>query len=318
MKMMNLKLIKSNKLLEMLVALLLVMVFVLPLLSFASSKGDIYVDANASGKEDGSKEFPFHTISSALDAANGDADLHLANGTYHENIEISKGVSVFGESRENVVIEAASNNKPAVTMKDKTRIDKVTVRFGKTGIKIEGDGKIAVVNVIVEKSKNDGISIEDAKVNKQNLVGITDSLIRNNKRAGIFSQERKLSLINNEIKDNEKDGVVLQSGADAWIKGNEFTNNDGVGLRAELDESNIWTIKNTYKRNEKGGVLIDSFGKAGRIDIAKSKFTDNANYAIVRLAHNGSTGKVWNGFTVNSNNTFRETHKANVSPIIVK
>lgn len=318
MKTFSLKMFKTNKLLEVLATLLLLVSFVLPFLSFAKGGQDIYVNVAATGKEDGSAAAPFHTIKAALNVAGENDKLHLSNGTYHENIKIPNRVSVFGESRSGVIIEAASNNKAAVTMQDGTRLDKVTVRFGENGIKIEGEDKVSVVNVIVEKSKHDGISIEDAKVNKSNLVGITDSIIRKNDRAGIFSQKRKLSLINNEVVDNDKDGVVLQSGVDAWIKGNKLENNDGVGLRAELDNSNIWAIKNSYKQNEKGGVIVDAFGEGGRMDIAKSKFTDNGGYGVVRLSHGSISRSVWNGLTINSNNAFKDSEKGNVSPIIVK
>lgn len=317
MKMTKLSFVGQSKAVEFAIAIILASLFVLPFLSFAGSQKKIYVDAKNLGTEDGSAANPFNTISEALRSAAKETDVHIANGTYRENIEIPKEVSVFGESRSGVIILAKNDDKAAVVMKDDTKINKVTIRLGKNGIKVKEDAEVSIIDCIIEDSEDDGISIEKGKVGKDQMVSISDSTIRNNERAGIFSEKRKLSLIDNEIVSNDKDGLVMQKGVSAWLEGNNFEENDGVGLRAVLDGSKIWTKNNKVEENKKGGVMIDAYGASGRIDLKKTKFTDNDNFAVIRIARGSNVGNVWNGLTFNKN-TYKETGKGELSPVIVK
>jgi hypothetical protein len=312
----NVKSALNKQKIELLGGLLLLLIFVAPFLTFASSRNDIFVDNSKIGVEDGTQARPYHTISEALIHADKRTDVHVAKGVYEENIEIPKGVKIFGSDRDEVIIRAKNRKKVVVSMKDDTEINKVTIEKGNEGVWIKKDAEVSIIKCIIRNNDDDGINIASGGVKKNNAVNIIDSIITENGRAGIFSQKRRLVLMNNEIIDNESDGVDLAAGSSAWIEDNKFKDNDGSGLKLRLDGSDIWTKSNTYRDNNHSGLEISDAGKAGRIDINKSKFAENKKYAVARIARAGFAENIWNGLTVQANNTFESSKLGKVSPII--
>lgn len=294
-------------------SILLIAICVLPFFTFAKDR-KIYVDDNASGNEDGSSKHPYKTIGKALDKADNNTTVFVRSGKYEENIELSKGVKLSGSDKNDVVIEG-DDNEEIVSMKDKTEISDVTIRGGKEGIEVQEGAKATITNCIIKDNKKSGISIEKAGVNGENQVYIGKNKITKNGKNGIFSEKRKLSIEDNDILNNNGDGIGIMPGSKAWIKGNRIKDNDGSGMRINIDGSDIWTKSNTYRENKREGIEIDSFGGAGRIDINKSKFWGNSRWAIAKIQKSGSTAN-WKGVTIQGNNEFVETKIGNVSPII--
>lgn len=296
--------ISQKKKSELIGSILLLAVFALPVLALAGQDKKIYVDANASGTENGSSEHPYKTIGKALDKADDNTEIHIAAGTYKENIEIPKGVKVYGSDKNDVIIQGKNDNEPVVVMKNKTKINKVTIKKGKHGIKVKEDSKVSIIKCVIKDNDKDGIRISGGKADKKKEVSITDSVIKNNGRTGIFSETRRIVIMDNEIIDNESDGIDLATGTSAWVRGNTIKNNDGSGMKLALDSSNIWTKSNTYYGNSREGVEVNAFGKAGKIDLNKSKFYKNGRYGIARIQRGNFSSSIWNGFTVQSNNKY--------------
>jgi nitrous oxidase accessory protein NosD len=184
---------------EIVGGVLLVAVFVLPVLVFAGGRKDMYVDGSKSGTEDGTSAHPYHTISEALKHANNRTDVHVAKGTYEDNIEIPKGVKVFGKDSDDVTIRSKSSKKVVVSMKKDTTIDGVTIEKGKSGIWVAENAKVSISKCVIRKNENDGIKIGGDGVKDSTRVSITKSRIEKNGKDGIYSGKRKLSLIDNEI-----------------------------------------------------------------------------------------------------------------------
>lgn len=296
---------------------MLLIVFVGPIFAFAGSRKDVYVDGSKTGTEDGSVSNPYHTISEALVHSDKRTDVHVAKGTYKDNIEIPKGVRIFGSDVDDVIIQAKNKKKVVVSMKDDTEINKVTIEKGRQGIWVKEDAEVSIIKCTVKNNDKDGISIAKGSTKKKDAVSITDSIIKNNGRAGIFSQKRRLVLIDNEIVDNETDGLDLAFGSSAWIEDNNFKDNDGSGMKLTLDSSNIWIKSNSFRNNGNEGIEISAWGTAGRIDINKSKFNSNENYAIARINKAPISKSFWNGLTIQSNNVFEKSVKGSVSPVIL-
>lgn len=298
--------------------LFLAIVFVFPFFSSAGRGEEIYVNAKATGTEDGSAENPYRKISSALRKAEKNDKLFVAKGEYEENIEIPKGVKVYGADRDEVVIKAKDNDAPVVEMNQDTKINKVTIKNGKVGIKVEkNDDDVSIIDCVIEKNKHDGIKIEKGSVSKSHPVSVTENVIRKNGWNGIYSETRRVVLMENNIYDNDRDGVELAEGSSAWIEDNRINNNDGVGFKFTLDNSNIWLKDNSIRDNDKSGMEVDSFGKVGRVDISKSTIAENEKYGIVRVQKSFASVSVWNGFTFDNKNTFFENKSKDVSDVIV-
>ncbi len=306
----------KKPLVEFIGGILLIAVFMAPFLSFASGRHDIYVDGSKKGAETGSTSKPYHTISEALVRANDHTNVHIAKGTYEDNIEIPKGVRIFGSSASDVVIKAKSHKRVVVSMKDKTQINKVTIENGNEGIWIKKDAEVSIIKCVVKNNEKDGIKIESGSTKKDNAVNITDSVITENGRAGIFSRKRRVVLINNEISNNDSDGVDIAAGSSAWIEENRIKNNDGSGLKLTLDGSDIWTKSNSYRSNGHDGIEVNAYGAYGRIDVNKSRFVDNKHYGVVRIARVPVYGSVWNGLTFQANNVFEQTNQGAISGVL--
>lgn len=294
-------------------SILLLVICVLPFFTFAGTK-KIYVDVDASGSEDGSSKHPYKNIGKAMKHAKKGTEVRIANGTYDEDFEIPSGVKVFGNDRDDVTIKG-DDDETVVTMKNKTTLYGVTIKGGKVGVLVNDGDKATIDNCIIKDNRKEGIFVEIGQINSTHQVTINNSLIYSNGKNGIFSEKRKLSIEDNEIFDNDGDGIGIMPGSKAWIAGNRIKDNNGSGMRINIDGSNIWTKNNTYRNNDREGIEIDSFGGSGRIDINKSKFWGNEKWAIARIQKGGSTAS-WNGVTIQGNNEFIETGIGNISPII--
>jgi hypothetical protein len=279
-------------------AFLLLAVFIMPFLALAKHENKIYVDANASGSQNGSANHPYKSISQALEHADKNSEVHIASGKYKENIEIPKGVEVFGSDRDKVTIESDERDDPAVIMKDDTKINEVTVKGGKYGIEVKEDSEASIIECIVKDSRKDGVKIKKGSTKKSNPVTISDTVIKDNKRAGVFSEKRRVVIVKSQILNNGSDGIDLASGVSAWIERTKTKDNNGSGMKFSLDGSSIWTKYNTVTTNDREGIEINAYGSTGRIDINKSKIANNDRYGIAKIKRNNSPIDIWKGLTI--------------------
>jgi len=70
----------------------------------------------------------YGTIQSALDAANEGDIIHVASGTYNENIQITtKGLTLIGENRNNTFINGSGKTNVVTVVADHVKIDSFTI-----------------------------------------------------------------------------------------------------------------------------------------------------------------------------------------------
>ncbi|MCX6765841.1 MAG: right-handed parallel beta-helix repeat-containing protein, partial [Candidatus Moranbacteria bacterium] len=276
---------KVVKLAEIAGGILLVGLFILPFLSMAGHK-KIHVDDSASGTEDGTSSHPYKTITKALKHADSGDEIHVAKGEYKENIHLHDGIELYGASRDRVIIKADDDDYEVVDLDDDTKIDKVTIKGGRFGVRVGKDEKASITNCIIKDNKKDGFWLEESNTDDKYKVSISDSIIKDNGRAGIHSAKRRLILVDNEIIDNESDGADIEGGSRVWLENNKIKNNDGSGLKLTLDGSSIWTDDNSFSENKREGVEINSYGGAGRIDLHDSSIHGNDRWGIARVQRN--------------------------------
>jgi len=296
-------------------ALLLVMLISTPFLSFAKTK-KIYVDDNATSTQDGSFDHPYKTIKEAMKHSNKSTEIHVLPGKYKENVDIKEGVEIYGDSEKTVTIEASDDNRAVIEMDNDTKINKVTVKGGKYGIEIDKNSKASIIKCVIKNNEKDGIRIKEGDVKKSKRVSISENTIKNNGRTGIYSEKRDLSIIDNEISNNNGDGIDLSAGTTMWFQDNNVKNNQGSGMKIVLDSSNILTKNNTYRNNNREGIEINAYGKSGRVDINKSRIHGNSRYGIARIKRATSSNSLWNGLTVQKNTSFWDNAKGSISQII--
>lgn len=148
------------------------------------------------------------------------------------------------------------------------------------------------------------------------MISISDNTIKNNGWSGIYSGKRRLSVFNNDVHDNGKDGIDIEAGSRVWISENDAENNRGSGLKLAIDGSDIWTSKNDVRNNQREGLEIIFGGTAGRINISKSKFAENGRHGIARLQAVPGGADLWAKYlTIENNNGIWGNGLGNISKI---
>jgi hypothetical protein len=302
---------------EIIASLTLVVCGIIPALGFASSGSDIYVDDSANGTQNGSVSHPYKTISEALKHADEGDDIHVAAGIYKDNIEIPEGVDVFGDSAKSVTIKAKDDDESVVVMNHKTEINKVTIEGGRYGVNVKKKSKVSIVECVIRENEKDGVIVRaTSDVKDKYKVSITENIIKNNDKNGIYAQKSRLILIDNEITENENDGVGIEGGTKAWIKDNKIKDNDGSGMKLTLDGSELWLKSNSIRSNDREGVEVNAYGGYGLIDINRGSIVENDRYGVARIARKNISSSVWNNLRINASTDFWGNKSGNVSPVI--
>ena len=264
----------------------------------ATAGGDyVYVDADYDGgDEDGSSSHPYTEIQDAVDEARDEGkDVYVRSGEYEENIKLWEDVELHGKGKYDVTIKADDDDEPVIKMYDDSKVYDLTVKDGQYGILVNDGAKAFIYNCIVRDNDDDGIYIESADTDNDHKVEIYESLIYNNGWNGIYSEERKFSIKNNEILENDGDGVEFKKGSEGVFEDNKVKDNDGVGLRLTIDKSEIYVKDNTFRSNDKRGAEVDAEGTMGHIQFNyKNKFYENDGYGIVRVEKAPFSADQWN------------------------
>ncbi len=292
---------------------------VVPVFGLASHSKDLYVNAKASGMENGSRNHPYKTIGSAIDKADSNTKIHVSKGEYEENITLKKGIKLFGEDADNTILKAKKDKWSTVYMEDNSEIDGFTITRGDRGIWVGKHAKVNIIDCIVKYNDGDGIGVEGYDMSKSNQVYISKTKIRNNDRAGIYvSGSRRIVVMDSDIYDNGTDGIDLPRATSAYLAGNSIKNNGGSGIVATIDGSDIWTKNNSIRNNQREGMEVSYFGGTGRINVAKAKFVGNDRYAVARLQRAGTISSVaWNThLTFDNKNYFASNSFGNISNIL--
>lgn len=298
---------------------LAIFVFVIPIFPLASdAKSYVYVDDDASGEMTGSSSHPFDSIQDAIDKAKRKhRDVYIRQGTYEENIVIYSNIEVYGSGRDEVVIKAHHDYEPVVEMRDNTNISKVTIKDGRYGVKVKEDDSAVISDCKIIDNDRDGIKAERASREDKYKLEIYDSFIAYNGWNGIYSEQRSANVKNNEIYDNGKDGVEFESKSEFSFEDNSVKDNDGVGLRVTIDESEAWIKNNTFRDNDKQGMEVRANGAYGSIKLKKNKFYKNDSWGIVQIETAPFSDAQWSdSLRILDRNIFWENEKADISPVI--
>ncbi len=298
--------------------ILLSLVFMLPVISMAGGTKEIFVKSGASGKEDGSYEHPYNTISKAIKKADGKTKIIVRSGVYRENITVPRDVKISGSDRKKVIIQGTDKNEPTVTMENKTELSDITVAEGKNGILIKDSnkkGEITVTNCLVRDARGDGIKISNGDKSSDRKVNIIDSKIYSNGKSGIFSERRRIVIMDSEIFDNDLDGIDLEKSVEAYIAKNEINENDGVGVKLRLDSAQITVTKNSFYKNGKDGLEVRSGGKTGSVNLSKNKLIKNDNFGVVKILKDVDGFTDFRGLNIAKDNTFSENKRGTISAI---
>lgn len=190
----------------------------------------------------------YSSIKNAVDAAKSGDTIYVYDGTYYENIVITKKINLVGKDKNTTIIDGSRNNSVIYIIADEVSISGFTIQNGsrddyrRAGIEIYSCNNRIIGNII-----------------KNNRVGVHLLF------AGALNHEGNNTFINNIVIGNDMDAFCIHSSYN-FIWHNHIENNDG-GIWLQVN-----AIGNTIEENN---FINNGYNAA----FCKARFTHwNGNY----------------------------------------
>lgn len=220
----------AKKRVLLLVSILVFSIFtgVFPIENCIALGNTIYVDDSGGAN--------YTSIQDAIDAASSGDTVYVYSGTYNENVEISKDLTLTGENKDTTIIDGGKNGHVlyaygTLSNKIETHISGFTIRnagglgYDCIALSYVNNGNINN-NKITNSDESDGIQLDHC-----NDVTISDNTISNNKGSGVSLTLSENNIIhNNIIQSNQKGMYIYYSSNSNEIYENTITGNSQYGV----------------------------------------------------------------------------------------
>ena len=232
----------------------------------------------------------YTTVQPALDEANANDTIEVADGTYYESIVFPSNNIILksASGNPNDVIIQGENDKPTVKINDSADGTKIT---GFT-IKHNNTGSLSAYTI-----SGRGIVFDNGNLTVDNCV-ISSNFSVDYSGGGIDIHGGTLTITNSTISGNSTDysGGGIQNSATLTITNSTISGNSAANWGG-IDNNGTLTITNgTISGNEAGGI----YNHNGTINIANSIISSNSvNYGS-GIENNGGTITI-TGSTVSNN-----------------
>ena len=200
----------------------------------------------------------YNTIQAAVDAASSGDTIYVYNGRYHENIIISKSLTLLGQDEANVIIDGDRSGN--------------CIKLSSSDVIVNG--------FTITNASDSGLYAIYSDLNVGNVT-ITD-----NTKSGINFNYGNTFTIRNSTIDGNGGGIIYAGSAtgDAVVEDNIITNNIGSGVSISLAEGKSATVKNNKIDNNAGsysdGISISIAGSGGLMTIENNPVTRSGRYGI--------------------------------------
>ncbi|MBD3299928.1 MAG: DUF1565 domain-containing protein [Candidatus Moranbacteria bacterium] len=298
------------KLKKILIVLMVVFVFWRLAFNTEAKDYDYYVDQSVKESGDGSEEDPFDSIEEAIDELDGKSgDIFVKKGTYSENLIIKKGVKLFGESQNDTIISGE------IKLEDETAIYDLTVKDGKTTVKIMADSDAEIQNCTIKEFLSIGIEA----VGEGGNLKINDSRIGPSKGKGVYVKKGKgIEITNCKISDNEQEGVDIRANVEGFLSGNTIEDNDESGIELIVGSTELKITNNQIKNNGSSGIAAQFYennDKKGNVIVMNNTISNNDKYGFdCNKPQGGKSGSsYWNDSIEISGNTISANKQSSIN-----
>ncbi|UCF12868.1 MAG: PKD domain-containing protein [Thermoplasmatales archaeon] len=222
------KIAKTRLLLLVNILIFSIFTCVFPIEKSIALGNTIYVDD--SGGAD------YTNIQDAIEAASSGDTVYVYSGTYNENVEINKDLTLTGENKDTTIIDGGKNGHTLYAYgapggKIVTHISGFTIRnaggLGYDCIALSYENNSIINNnKIINSDESDGIQLDHC-----NDVTISDNTISNNEGSGVSLTLSDNNIIhNNVIQSNQKGMYIYYSSNSNEIYENTITGNSQYGV----------------------------------------------------------------------------------------
>jgi len=262
----------------------------------------IYVNAgNTSGIEDGTKTYPFDTITEGIDAVAPGKSVLVSAGTYNEQLIIKKSITLQGAGCDNTFITGSGLTVNLITIEaNHVSVTGFAIdgnRSTSVGIYFDNYSYINIDNNLIKNNKDYGISYTNS------APIIEGNNIENNSSSGIRVATNGAGIIRNNSILSNKHGIRTYEDSSPEITGNNISNNN-TGIHCRESATPIISY-NTISNNTGYGILIDNDlgnlvnpdigGGDGRSD-GQNKITGNFIHGVTNeTTHNIMAKNNWWG-----------------------
>ena len=232
---------------------------------------------------------PGQSIQQAINETAEGAVICLSAGTFQENIEIKKSLTLRGTGREQTIIKGRENEKPIICMQaypctqSDNEIEVVledltltgtgaprTFPPGEGGMNIGGKSKIKLIKIQVSANSFNGLTVWGAS-----RVSVTDSQLTDNGGNGLqVGGSAEVGVTNSQISGNNYHGLSILESARVNLS-NSLISDNGGGLRVE-DSAQVTLQNVNVVGNEGEGLSLDN--------------TAQLQLTRVQISGNGSIG----------------------------
>lgn len=219
----------------------------------------------------------YSTIRGAVDVA-GDGDVIIVHaGSYTENVDVDKRLTLEGEGADAVTVTAASSASVFWVTADYVNI---------SGFTVTGAGGYEMSGIYLCRANHCNISDNNAPDNRYGIHlddsdnnNLANNDLSNNNMYSIWlNSSSNNTLANNTANSNEYgSGIYLSSSSNNDLTGNTVLKNDGYCFGIHLLSSSNNTLANNNVSNNYRGILLSS---SSNNTLTNNTANSNNNYGI--------------------------------------
>ncbi|MBT3355887.1 right-handed parallel beta-helix repeat-containing protein [bacterium] len=292
-------------------------------------KGIVFVNQSSKNNlENGSVEYPFKKISSALESIEKETSLKIIKikkGIYEENLILPENIILSGETdyKNNILtiiqpLDLLDKGK-VIFANNHTKLLNISVENGKYNVYIPQDKTgILISNCKISKATKWGIFNEIHSTSKPTL-DIVKTHITKNRRQGVYLQKSTVTIKDSYLKENGEEGVDLHAGMKTYISNIEVIGNGEGGLETEIGNIDLVIENSIFLQNGASGINLQTFEGNSIVQISNNLIAKNVDFGIRCALHAPIKSPYFTKMVeISSDNVFEGNGKSSIDPICKK
>ncbi len=198
----------------------------------------VWVDDDYNGSAPGWHVDHFYNIQAAVDNVTSGGGIYFYNGTYYENIDISKKLTLTGSGFNNCIVNSTKNDHIINVNSDWVNVSGITAENGsneKAGFYLNVVENVSI-NLVKSHSNDYGFRMTSC-----NNICISNSIICENSYDGLYiTNSNNNTICKNRVYNNTLIGIRVLDSSNNTIYHNNFYNNSNDNCNDDSISNNTW------------------------------------------------------------------------------